>query len=129
MMMDDEKKSPTTIDEYIAGYPEDVQKRLGAMRQTIRAAAPDAEEGISYGVPVFKLKGKTLVNFGAAKNHIGFYPTPGAIEAFNDQIAEVAALGGKGSVQFANDKPLPLNLVTEIVKFRVEQQNAKQKKK
>jgi uncharacterized protein YdhG (YjbR/CyaY superfamily) len=127
-MADDEKKGPANIDEYIAGYPNDVQKRLQTMRQTIRAAAPDAEEGISYGVPVFKLKGKTLVNFGAAKNHIGFYPTPGAIEAFQQQVEQIAALGGKGSIQFANDNPLPLDLVTEIVKYRVEQMLQKKKK-
>jgi uncharacterized protein YdhG (YjbR/CyaY superfamily) len=127
--MADEKKAPTTIDEYIALYPDDVQARLQEMRQTIRAAAPDAEEGISYGVPVFKLKGKTLVNFGAAKNHIGFYPTPGAIEVFQAQIdGQGATLGGKGSVQFANNQPLPLALVTEIVRFRVEQVGQQKKK-
>jgi uncharacterized protein YdhG (YjbR/CyaY superfamily) len=123
--MADEKQAPTTIDEYIAAYPDDVQQRLQAMRQAIRAAAPDAEEGISYGVPVFKLKGKTLVNFGAAKNHIGFYPTPGAIEAFKEPLA--AYNGAKGSVQFPNDKPLPLDLVTEIVHYRVEQLAQKKK--
>jgi uncharacterized protein YdhG (YjbR/CyaY superfamily) len=122
----DEKKAPTTIDEYIAAYPQDVQKRLQAMRKTIRDAAPNAEEGISYGVPVFKLNNKTLVNFGAAKNHIGFYPTPGAIEAFKEPLS--AYNGAKGSVQFANDKPLPLDLVTEIVKYRVEQVGSKKKK-
>lgn len=127
--MADEKKAPTTIDEYIALYPDDVQQRLQTMRQTIRAAAPDADEGISYGVPVFKMKGKTLVNFGAAKNHVGFYPTPGAIEVFQAQIeGQGATLGGKGSVQFANDQPLPLALVTEIVKYRVEQMGQQKKK-
>lgn len=127
--MADEKKAPTTIDEYIALYPDDVQQRLQTMRQTIRAAAPDADEGISYGVPVFKMKGKTLVNFGAAKNHVGFYPTPGAIEVFQAQIeGQGATLGGKGSVQFANDQPLPLTLVTDIVKFRVEQIGQQKKK-
>jgi uncharacterized protein YdhG (YjbR/CyaY superfamily) len=126
----DEKKAPTTIDEYIAAYPEAMQQRLQTVRQTIRAAAPaDVEEGISYGVPVFKLKGKTLVNFGAAKHHIGFYPTPGAIEAFQQQIEQQQVpLGGKGSMQFPNDQPLPLDLVTEIVKFRVEQMAQKKKK-
>jgi uncharacterized protein YdhG (YjbR/CyaY superfamily) len=114
----DAKKSPTNIDEYIAAYPEDVQARLQAMRETIRQAAPQAEETMSYGVPCFRQK-KNLVQFGAAKNHIGFYPTPAAIEHFQSELAPYAT--SKGAVQFPFDKPLPLDLVSEIVKFRIEQ--------
>lgn len=122
--MSDEKKAPTTIDAYIAGYPADVQERLQAIRQTVKNAAPDAEEAISYGVPAFKLNG-TLVQFGAAKKHIGFYPTPAAVEAFQDQLAPYQS--AKGSVQFPFDQPLPLDLIAEMVKFRVEQQMLKKK--
>jgi uncharacterized protein YdhG (YjbR/CyaY superfamily) len=118
MTMDTPKKAPTNFDEYIAAFPEDAQERLRAMRETIRNAAPQAEEIMSYGVPGFRLK-KNLVQFGAAKNHIGFYPTPGAIEAFQEQLAAYPT--SKGAVQFPFDKPLPLDLVSEIVKFRIEQ--------
>lgn len=120
--MDSTPKAPTNIDEYIAAFPEDVQQRLQAMRETIRNAAPQAEETISYGVPCFRQK-KNLVQFGAAKNHIGFYPTPGAIEHFQKELAPYAT--SKGAVQFPFDKPLPLELVSAIVKFRIEQVSKK----
>jgi uncharacterized protein YdhG (YjbR/CyaY superfamily) len=88
------------------------------MRATIRAAAPDAVEAFSYGMPAFALKGN-LVYFGAAKQHIGFYPTPSGITAFQEALASYK--GAKGSVQFAHDQPLPLELVAQIVRFRVEE--------
>ncbi len=124
--MANENKPPATIDEYISAYPEDVQERLKAMRETIKAAAPEATETLSYGVPTFKLNGN-LVSFGAAKKHIGFYPTPAAIDAFSAQLAGYGT--AKGSAQFPFDQPLPLELVSEIVKFRVEQVKSKQKQK
>ena len=108
--------SPTTIDEYIASFPEAVQTRLEAVRQTIHAAAPQAQEIISYGMPCFRLN-KNLVYFAAAKKHIGFYPTSSGIAAFQPQLS--AYKGAKGSVQFPHDQPLPLDLIAEIVKFRV----------
>ena len=110
-MADNQPKPPATIDEYIAAFPDDVQRLLQAMRETIKAAAPHAEETINYGMPTFRLKGN-LVHFGAARHHIGFYPTPSAIEAFKEQLS--AYKGAKGSVQFPLDQPLPLDLVAEI---------------
>ena len=116
------KTSPTTIDEYISGFPSDVQSVLQTLRQTIHQAAPDAVEKISYGMPTFTLKGN-LVHFGAFKTHIGFYPTPSGIEKFKDELAVYK--GAKGSVQFPLDEPLPLDLVRRIVEFRVEENLAK----
>lgn len=115
------------IDEYIAAFPPDIRKRLEEMRATIRKAAPEAEEAISYAIPTFKLKGN-LVHFAAFKNHIGFYPAPRGIEAFKKELSRYE--GGKGTVQFPLDQPLPLALITKIVKFRVKDnlENAKAKK-
>lgn len=124
-MTEEASQAPTTIDEYIAGFPADAQERLQAMRQTIRAAAPEATESINYGVPTFQLNGN-LVHFGMSKNHIGFYPTPSGMTAFQDRFAGYKT--AKGSVQFPNDQPLPLDLVTEIVRFRVEEQRKKKKR-
>ena len=106
----------TTIDEYIATFPKNIQKILEEMRATIKAAAPDAEEKISYQMPTFFLKGN-LVHFAAHTKHIGFYPTPGGIEAFKEELSIYES--AKGSVQFPLDKPLPLKLVSKIVKYRV----------
>ncbi len=105
-----------TIDEYIATFPEEIQKILEELRATIRAAAPDAEEKISYQMPTFFLKGN-LVHFAAFKNHIGFYPTPSGIQAFKHDLSIYE--GAKGSVQFPIDKPLPLKLISNIVEYRV----------
>ncbi|TSJ44228.1 hypothetical protein FO440_08650 [Mucilaginibacter corticis] len=114
-----------TIDEYIAGYPTDVQQLLQTIRTTIHNAAPDAEEAIAYGIPTFKLNGN-LVHFGGYKNHIGFYPAPMGIEAFKEETAQYEA--GKGTLQFPVDQPLPLDLIGKIVKFRVEKNLAKGEK-
>ena len=116
--METNNKKPTTIDEYIAGFPRDVGELLKKMRQTIRAAAPNAEETISYRIPAFKFHG-ILVYFAAFKNHIGFYPRTTAIEKFKMELA--AYKGAKGSVQFPLDQPLPLSQVRKIVKFRVKE--------
>jgi uncharacterized protein YdhG (YjbR/CyaY superfamily) len=110
------KKIPQNIDEYIKMFPEDIQAVLQTLRQTIRNAAPQAEETISYRMPAFKLNG-ILVFFAAFKNHIGFYPTSSATTAFKDELSIYK--GGKGSVQFPIDKPLPLDLISKIVKYRV----------
>ena len=117
-----------TINEYIAGFPKQVQEILEKLRATIGKAAPGAEETINYGIPTFTLQGN-LVHFAAFKNHIGFYPTPSGIEAFKKELSVYD--GAKGSVQFPIDKPLPLGLVTKIVKFRVKEnlEKAKSKKK
>ena len=112
------KKNITTIDEYIADFPTDIQKLLQQVRATIKKAAPKAEEKIGYGIPTFTLNGN-LVHFGGYKNHIGFYPAPAGLQAFEKELAPY--LTGKGTAQFPIDKPLPLNLITQIVKFRVKQ--------
>ena len=128
--MTNDKTAPTNIDEYIAQFPPDVQEILQELRATIRAAAPEAEEAISYQMPTFKLKGY-LVYFAAYKKHIGFYPVPRGIEAFKEELS--AYKGGKGTVQFPIDKPLPLELISKIVRYRVaenlEKAAAKSKKK
>ena len=105
-----------SIDEYIGTFPKDTQKILQKMRETIKAAAPEAQEIISYKMPAFTLMGN-LVYFGAFKNHIGFYPTPSGTEAFRREISIYQ--GAKGSIRFPIDEPLPLKLITKIVKFRV----------
>ena len=111
-----------SIDAYIAGFPPDIQAILQQIRATIHAAAPDAQETISYQMPTFTLHGN-LVHFAAFKQHIGFYPTPSGTEHF--QAALACYKGGKGSVQFPLDEPIPYDLITEIVKFRVEENLAK----
>ena len=107
----------TTIDQYIAGFPEDIQAKLQKVRTTIHKAAPKAEEKIGYGIPTFTLNGKNLVHFGGFKSHVGFYPAPQGLEEFKKDLSVYK--GAKGSVQFPYDKPLPLGLITKIVKFRV----------
>jgi uncharacterized protein YdhG (YjbR/CyaY superfamily) len=114
--MKTDKPVPKTIDEYISGFPEDIKKILEELRSTIRKAAPGASETISYQMPTFTLKGN-LVHFAAFKNHIGFYPVPSGIEAFQTELARYQQ--GKGSVQFPIGEPLPLDLIAQIVKFRV----------
>ncbi|HMI67835.1 MAG TPA: DUF1801 domain-containing protein [Cyclobacteriaceae bacterium] len=116
----------TTIDDYIAGFPKDVQVILEDLRATIRKATPEAEETINYQIPTFTLNGN-LVHFAAYKNHIGFYPTPSGIAAFKKELS--AYEGAKGSVQFPIDKPLPLRLITKIVKFRVKENLERRKRK
>ena len=111
------KKQFKTIGEYIKAFPEDVQILLERMRQTIRKAAPEAVETISYQMPTFKLNGKNFVHFAAFKNHIGFYPIPSGIEAFKKELSQYN--GAKGSVQFPLDKPIPFDLVEKIVIYRV----------
>lgn len=113
---------PESIDEYIAGFPRDVQAILKRVRATVRKAAPDAEETIKYRIPTFVLNGN-LVHFAAFANHIGFYPTPSGIEAFKDQLSSYTS--AKGSVQFPLDRPMPLSLIEEIVRFRAEEARAK----
>jgi uncharacterized protein YdhG (YjbR/CyaY superfamily) len=109
---------PQTIDEYIAGFPTAVQEVLQKIRMTIHEAAPEAEEKISYQMPTFFLKGN-LVHFAAFKEHIGFYPVPTGIEKFKKELSVYKQ--GKGSVQFPLDQPMPYELITKIVKFRVKE--------
>lgn len=110
---------PQTIDDYIKTFPADIQKLLQTLRKTIKELAPDSEEAISYGMPTFKLNKKNLVHFAAYEHHIGFYPTPSGIAAFQKELSVYK--GAKGSVQFPLDQPLPLDLVKKIVKFRIKE--------
>ncbi len=105
-----------TTDEYFAGFPEEIRKKLEGLRAAIKAAAPDAEEKISYRMPAFAQKG-ILVYFAAFKNHIGFFPTASGTRAFKDELSGYDC--SKGTVRFPLDKPLPLKLVGRIVKYRV----------
>jgi uncharacterized protein YdhG (YjbR/CyaY superfamily) len=110
------KKGISTIDEYIDSFPGEIQKKLNEIRATVKKAAPDAEEKISYQMPAFALNGN-LVYFAAFKDHIGFFPTSSGINAFEKEIT--AYKSGKGTMQFPLDKPLPLDLISRIVKYRL----------
>jgi len=124
--MKSQKSNFKTIDEYIKIFPKDIQKILEMVRQTIKKAAPEAEEAISYQMPTFKLNGN-LVHFAAFKNHIGFYPTPSGTKEFKKEISVFRS--GKGSIQFPIDKPMPLSLIKKIVKYRVKESVTAAKKK
>jgi uncharacterized protein YdhG (YjbR/CyaY superfamily) len=121
--MQTNKADFASIDEYIGTFPKDVQKILEEVRQTIKAAAPDAQEKISYQIAAFELNGKNLIHFAGWKKHISMYPIPSGNDAFNKEISKYAA--GKGTLQFPLDKPLPLKLITEIVKLRMDDNLAK----
>jgi len=123
--MDSDKIAFSTIDEYISQFPPDVREKLQQMRAVIKEAAPEAAEKISYQMPAFYLNGN-LVYFAAFKYHIGFYPAPRGIEAFREELSQYK--GAKGSVQFPLDKPLPLELVSRIVKFRAAENMNKSRK-
>ena len=114
------------IDKYIAEFPKSFESLLEQIRATIKKAAPKAEETISYAIPTFTMNGKYLVYFAAFKNHIGFYATPTGHEEFKEELSHFKQ--GKGSVQFPLNKPMPLNLITKIVKFRVKENLKKEKK-
>jgi len=122
---DSDKKPFKTIDEYIRTFPKDVQTILEKIRKTIREAAPGAVETISYQMPTFKLNSRGLVYFAAFKNHIGFYPIPSGVEAFEKELSPYKQ--GKGSVQFPIDQPVPYDLVKRIVTFRVNENLGKVK--
>jgi len=109
--------APTTTDEYIAGFPGDIQLILNQVRATIKQAAPDAEESTAYGMPAYKLNGKPLVYFAGFKNHIGFYATPSGHSEFAKELSKYKQ--GKGSVQFPLNQPIPYDLIAQIVEFRV----------
>jgi uncharacterized protein YdhG (YjbR/CyaY superfamily) len=121
-----ERPQATNIDEYISAFPEETQKLLEQVRATIKKAAPEAREKINYGIPTFTLNGN-LVHFAAFKNHIGFYPAPSGIEKFRKELSSYE--GAKGSVKFPIEEPIPFDLISEIVRFRVSENNDKPKKK
>lgn len=128
--MQPDQTAPKTIDEYIAGFPPDIQARLEAIRATIRQAAPAAQEAIKYQIPTFVLNGN-LISFAAYKKHIGVYPRPAGDEAFRQALAVYE--DAKSSYHFPLDQPLPLDLISQIVTFRVQETlvsaTAKRKKK
>ncbi len=124
--MEPNKVSYPSIDEYIALFPQDIQKILQEMRRIIHAAAPDAQETISYQMPAFAQQG-ILVYFSARKNYIGFYPTSSGTEAFRQELSGYEYT--KGTIKFRLDKPLPLDLITKIVKFRLDENLRKAKEK
>ena len=119
-------KKPLNIDEYIGAFPNDIQEILEKIRMTIQKAAPDAKEKISYAMPAFEQNG-IVVYFAAFKNHIGLYALPTGHEAFKEELSPYKS--GKGSVQFPFNKPIPYDLITKIVKFRVKENLEKAKKK
>ena len=120
--MEKAKVVPETVDQYIAAFPADVKKRIQQLRKTIKAAAPKAEEVISYQMPGYKYFGM-LVYFAAYKNHIGFYPGAGGVLEFYKKLSSFKS--AKGSVQFPHDRPIPYDIISKIVKFRVKQNEEK----
>lgn len=119
-------KKPADIDEYIGAFPNNIQEILEEIRTTIRKSAPDGKEKISYSMPAFDQNG-IIVYFAAFKNHIGLYALPSGHEAFKAELSKYKS--GKGSVQFPLNEPIPLDLITKIVKFRVKENLEKAKKK
>lgn len=128
--MEHKKATYKSTDEYISQFPPGIREKLETIRKVIKESAPDAEEKISYQMPAFALNG-ILVYFAAFKDHIGFFPTAGGVAAFKDELAGYKT--SKGTIQFPMDKPLPYDLISRIVKFRVaeniEKAESKSKKK
>lgn len=109
--------TPKSIDDYLAGFPPAVRKRLATIRATIRRAVPEAVEAIAYQIPTFRLNGKNLIHFAGFAKHVGVYPAPRKAAEFAEELA--AYEGGVGTVQFPHDRPLPLDLVRRIVAYQV----------
>jgi uncharacterized protein YdhG (YjbR/CyaY superfamily) len=130
-MMKTNQPTPTSIDEYIATFPHDLQAILEQIRSTIKAAAPEAKETISYNMPGFTLNGHYMVYFAAYKKHIGMYPVPTGDAQFNAELSVYVA--GKGTVRFPFDKPIPFDLIramiTYLVRETLERAAAKEKRK
>ena len=114
------RASATTVDAYVAGFPDETRAVLQEMRAVITAAAPDATETMSYAIPTFDLNGRHLVHFAGYEGHVGFYPSPSGIAAFKDELEPFKS--AKGSVQFPLDRPLPADLIRRMVAFRVEEE-------
>ena len=119
------KARPKNIAEYIEAAPKEAQKKLREMQACVRKAAPGATEGLKWGMPAFSYK-RILVTFAAFKNHIGFYPTPSAVSAFENELEKFVK--AKGSIQFPLEKPLPLQLIRKITAFRVRESTEQDKK-
>lgn len=121
-VMNESKVQYTTIDEYIALFPEEIKEILTKIRMIIKENAPGASEKISYQMPTFFLNGN-LIHFAAFKNHIGLYPTPTGIDAFKEELSKYK--GAKGSVQFPLNQPIPYDLIKRIVLYRVAESTKK----
>jgi uncharacterized protein YdhG (YjbR/CyaY superfamily) len=121
-IMNAKSEPPSTMDDYIAGFSPDIQEILERIRQIVHETAPDAEETIAYQMPTFRLHGN-LVHFAAYKNHIGLYPTPSGVEAFQEELAPYQH--AKGSIRFPLDQPIPYELIRKIVAYRVKENLAK----
>lgn len=117
-----DNKNIANIDEYIAQFTEDIQEKLKLIRHIIRTVEPELIEKISYKMPTFYLNGN-LVHFAAYKKHIGFYPTPSGVAAFEKELS--AYKTSKGAIQFPIDQPLPVELIEAIVRFRVDENKNK----
>ncbi|HEV7351182.1 iron chaperone [Telluribacter sp.] len=116
------------VDQYIGGFPEEVQTLLEQIRALIRQAAPDATESISYGIPAYYLNGRQFIYFAGYKKHVSLYPVPRQHKAFEQVLMEYK--GSKGTAQFPLNQPLPVDLITDVIKFRLQenQEKASQKK-
>jgi uncharacterized protein YdhG (YjbR/CyaY superfamily) len=114
---------PKDIDEYISGFPVEIQKVLEQIRATVRKSVPEAEEVVSYDMPTFRVKNGYLVHFAAFKKHIGLYPAPTGNEAFEKEFAGYKT--GKGSIQFPLDKPMPIELIAKILHYNLEKNRSK----
>jgi uncharacterized protein YdhG (YjbR/CyaY superfamily) len=119
--MNTAQPAPATIDAYIAAFPSDVQEILEQIRRTIRETVPDAQETISYGIPTFTLNGRYLVYFAAYKKHISLYPAPMGVAEFRAAVSVYGA--GKGTLKFPLDQPIPFDLIRNVVRFRVQEQD------
>jgi uncharacterized protein YdhG (YjbR/CyaY superfamily) len=122
-MMKATKTTPKDIDEYIGGFPQEIQEILQKVRETIRKAAPKAEETISYNMPTFNLHGHYLIYFAGFKRHISLYPAPIGVPEFQEEIAPYES--GKGTLKFPLDKPIPYGLIRRIVKHRIKENEAR----
>ena len=123
--MASKKVRPQSVAEYIDAAPTEAKKKLREMRACIRASAPNAEQGLKWGMPAFSYR-RILVTFAAFKHHVGFYPTPSAVRAFAKNLKKFAT--AKGTIQFPLDKPLPLSLIRKITTFRVRESIEQDKK-
>jgi uncharacterized protein YdhG (YjbR/CyaY superfamily) len=123
--MASKKRRPQSVAEYIDAAPIEAKKKLREMRACIRASAPNAKEGLKWGMPAFSYR-RILVTFAAFKHHLGFYPTPSAVSAFAKDLKKFAT--AKGSIQFPLDQPLPLSLIRKITRFRVRESIGQDKK-
>ena len=112
-----DRRTAADIDEYISWFPDDVRKILTKVRSTIKKAAPKAVESISYQIPTFKVDGKVLIYFAAFTKHVSVYPAPRSVDEFKDELKDYK--GGKGTVQFPLDSPIPHELISRIVKYRL----------